>query len=75
MISALFSKLWGYLAVAAAAVAAVVGLYLKGKSAGRTEEKAKATEKVLENVEKAGKARRDQRDSGKRERVRKFDRR
>lgn len=45
-----FGKVWGYLA---AAVAAVVGVFLfraKNKSDGRSEERAKQQEKVIEAI-------------------------
>lgn len=68
-------KVWGYLAMLAAGAGAVVMLLLTGKKAGATGEKAKQQKKVIENVEKSEKVRRDRRaDPGKRDRVSKFDR-
>ena len=69
------SKLWGYVAVAGAAIAGVAAMWLTAKSKGKTEERAEATEKVHEKAETAAKVRRDVRsDPGKRKRVSKFDR-
>ena len=74
MITALFSKVWGYIAAAGVLLAGVAAFWFKAKSEGADQEKAKQTEKIHEKVKDADKARRDQRGSGKRDRVSKFDR-
>lgn len=78
MIQAFLAK-WGTKLLAALAVIGTalgaLKMYGRGKKReGASEEREKQTEKVLENVEEADKARRDQRSSGKRDRVSKFDR-
>lgn len=56
-----------YLIGLIAGIFALLGLYLKGKSAGKDEERAKQNERVLDDVKKVNIARAD---SGKRARVR-----
>lgn len=69
------SKLWGYLAVAGAAIVGFLALWFTAESKGRGKERAKQTKVIHEKVEKADKVRRDVRsDPVKRKRVRKFDR-
>ena len=69
------SKLWGYVAVAAGAIALAATAWFTAKNKGKVEERAEATEKVHEKAEKAAEVRRDVRsDPGKRDSVRKFDR-
>ena len=78
MIDALLSLgggIWGYVALAVAAIAGVAGFWFKAKSAGKAQERAKQTEKIHEKVTKADEVRRDVRtDPDKRKRVRRFDR-
>lgn len=63
-------KLWGALAWLGAFLAALGLAWLRGRSEGLKTARVKQQEKTIENVEKAGRARRDP----DRERVRKFDR-
>ena len=71
----MIGKLWGYLAVAAAAVAGILALMFTERKKGAATERAKQQEKVIENVTKAEKVRTARRaDPGKRDRVRRFDR-
>lgn len=68
------TRVYTILAAIGAAIMVVVGAFLRGSKSGKDSAKAKAQKKVLKNVQKADKARRDQRDSGNRDRVSKFDR-
>lgn len=49
-IRGMLGGLWGYIAVAGAALLAVLTVYLKGRSAGKNEVRAAAAEKELENA-------------------------
>ncbi len=46
-------RIWGYLVAALAAVAAVVLVYLRGRSAGRADERQERNEQVNEQAAKA----------------------
>ena len=46
-------KIKAWLAVAGAVVLAIVGAYLKGKATGRSDEKAAANERTLDQMRKA----------------------
>lgn len=46
-------RIWGYVAAALAAVAAVVLVYLRGRSAGRADERQERNEQVNEQAAKA----------------------
>ncbi|MFY1912748.1 hypothetical protein ACOTB6_14410 [Achromobacter xylosoxidans] len=50
---ALIQRIWGYAVTAAAAVAAVVLVYLRGRSAGRADERQERNEQVNEQAAKA----------------------
>ncbi|WPQ33722.1 hypothetical protein [Achromobacter xylosoxidans] len=49
----LMQRIWGYAVTAAAAVAAVVLVYLRGRSAGRADERQERNEKINEQAAKA----------------------
>lgn len=49
----LMQRIWGYAVTAAAAVAAVVLVYLRGRSAGRADERQERNEQVNEQAAKA----------------------
>lgn len=46
-------RIWGYAVTAAAAVAAVVLVYLRGRSAGRMDERQERNEKINDQAAKA----------------------
>lgn len=56
---AFMQRIWGYVVAAAAAVAAVVLVYLRGRSAGRADERQERNDRINEQ---AGKARQEVRD-------------
>ncbi|MFY2645676.1 hypothetical protein [Achromobacter insuavis] len=49
----LIQRIWGYVVAAAAAVAAVVLVYLRGRSAGRADERQDRAEQINEQAAKA----------------------
>lgn len=51
--SAFVQRLWGYVVAALAAVAAVALVYLRGRSAGRADERQERNEQVNEQAAKA----------------------
>lgn len=63
----MLKEIKNYIIGTIAGMLALVGLYLKGKSAGKEEERAKNNEKVLDDIKKVNIARTD---SDKRARVR-----
>ncbi|MGE4339418.1 MAG: hypothetical protein AB7E55_26125 [Pigmentiphaga sp.] len=50
---AFVQRLWGYVVAALAAVAAVALVYLRGRSAGRADERQKRNEQINEQAAKA----------------------
>ncbi|MFY1954984.1 hypothetical protein ACOTCL_18300 [Achromobacter xylosoxidans] len=50
---AFMQRIWGYVVAAAAAVAAVVLVYLRGRSAGRADERQERNKQVNEQAAKA----------------------
>ncbi|CUR74515.1 hypothetical protein [Achromobacter xylosoxidans] len=52
---AFMQRIWGYVVAAAAAVAAVVLVYLRGRSAGRADERQDRAEQINEQAAKARK--------------------
>ncbi|MFY3302564.1 hypothetical protein ACOTEY_12370 [Achromobacter xylosoxidans] len=50
---AFMQRIWGYIAAAAAAVVAVALVYLRGRSAGRADERQERNEQVNEQAAKA----------------------
>jgi hypothetical protein len=51
--SLLLSKLWGYVVAIGIGALAVIGIYLKGRAAGKEAEQAKQTEKAFEQSKQA----------------------
>jgi len=51
--SAFIQRIWGYVVAAAAAVVAVALVYLRGRSAGRADERQERNEKINEQAAKA----------------------
>ncbi len=51
LIKGLFGGMWSYIAIAAAAVGAVLTIYLKGRSAGKAAEIEKSREAVTDATE------------------------
>ncbi|CUJ71023.1 hypothetical protein ACOTJG_25490 [Achromobacter xylosoxidans] len=49
----LMQRIWGYAVTAAAAVAAVVLVYLRGRSAGRMDERQERNDRINEQAAKA----------------------
>ena len=49
----LMQRIWGYAVTAAAAVAAVVLIYLHGRSAGRADERQERNDRINEQAAKA----------------------
>lgn len=72
-ITGLGSKVWGYVVAAGVLLAGVAAFWFKAKSEGKSEERAKQTEKIHEKVAKAEKVRRDQHTTPDK-RLRRFDR-
>ncbi|WP_238924925.1 MULTISPECIES: hypothetical protein [Achromobacter] len=52
---AFMQRIWGYVVAAAAAVVAVVLVYLRGRSAGRADERQDRAEQINEQAAKARK--------------------
>lgn len=52
---AFIQRIWGYVVAAAAAVVAVVLVYLRGRSAGRADERQDRAEQINEQAAKARK--------------------
>lgn len=50
---AFMQRIWGYVVTAAAAVAAVVLIYLRGRSAGRADERQERNDRINEQAAKA----------------------
>ncbi len=50
---AFMQRIWGYVVAAAAAVAAVVLVYLRGRSAGRADERQERNDRINEQAAKA----------------------
>ncbi|WP_241047423.1 hypothetical protein [Achromobacter xylosoxidans] len=50
---AFVQRIWGYVVAALAAVAAVLLVYLRGRSTGRADERQERNEKINEQAEKA----------------------
>ena len=59
MLSLIGGKVWGYLIAAGAFLLVIGGGLLKAFSAGRTKERAKQQEKVIEKTTEGKRARRD----------------
>ncbi|MGN3708903.1 hypothetical protein [Achromobacter xylosoxidans] len=50
---AFMQRIWGYVVASAAAVAAVVLVYLRGRSAGRADERQERNDRINEQAAKA----------------------
>ncbi|WP_348995906.1 hypothetical protein ABFG95_11850 [Achromobacter sp. HNDS-1] len=50
---AFMQRIWGYVAAAAAAVAALALVYLRGRSAGRADERQERNDRINEQAAKA----------------------
>jgi HAMP domain-containing protein len=51
--NAIFSKIWGWIAGAAALIMAAAGLYLRGRSTGRADERQERAEKIAQQQARA----------------------